>query len=499
MDKRGRYTIAKFVAMMLAASLSSAAFADERKRNEAVHSDAASLCPFSDSEISGGNRIEARDGTEMVGLYSCWLADEDNDTVQDLTDLYAHWSVRQLRSAKQLPRSYRRESKSPILRLFVGHDLSVISSLRIDLRDPETTFVIPLANFAYQGRAGKGQSWSTDLVSDDQTQAFFRISALTSARIVLTAKASRAIEVQAAGTVLNALRDISSLVSPGAALITSLNRESIQQTSRALDSALSSIWSESIGETTGTARQLSERYPGARFIIQLTVPAFVKGRLSPGEKPDPEARFTRWYELTLSCPRRSIFSSEVACERRSADSSARALTALRSRVTAQQVINFRIAAGKTVQQYLSDQDWYARFLRKGDKAPGNETQSASSTTGAKGNNSTTNPARLQEALRTDESGGQEAPVAPATQAATSYGAETTSARSESDYAALCNSIVNVLYAAGLSRLDAQIGLWGVVTGSPDFVGIEAYFQKNPRCPQLLPLAGTDGAWKFADL
>lgn len=455
-----------------------------------THYDSSSGCPDDDAAIHSRKEIEARDGTDMAGIFACWMADEDNDKFLNLTDYYAHWSIRQLRPAIGRQRSYQREKRSPIVRFFVGKDRSTVGSLRIDLRDPDTTFVIPLANFSYEGRAGKGEAWSTDLLSDDQTQSFFRIGPTTSARITLTAKTSTAIEVQAASTVLTALRDIASVVSPGAALVTSLNRESLQQTSRALDAALSNVWSESIGESSATARQLSEWYPGARFIIQLSIPTSVKWRLRAGEVSDPADRFTRWYELTLSCPRRSIFSSAVDCRKLDQGGSSQALRALRYTIGAPQVINFKLASGKTLQQYLSDHDWYARFLRKGDFAAGNKPQRRDAPP------DTTADRSLESVLPSAAT--DQTPTTVATDPVKSYGAEAPGTRTESDYAAMCNSIVNALYSAGLSRLDAQIGLWAVVTGSPDFVGIEPEFQRNARCPQLLPLAGTDVAWRFAE-
>lgn len=448
-------------------------------------SDVTGGCPNSDQILRG--HLETREQTAMVGLFPCWDADESNNSYRFLSDLYAHWSVREIRGASAMQRDYARERRPAVLRFFVGRNLSLVSSVRIDLRDPDMTFVIPLASFSYQGRVGKGEAWSTDLVADDQTQPFFRIGPTTSAKINVSAKSSTELEVKAAGSILNALRDLTAVVSPGASLITTLNRESLQQTSNALDNALSSIWSESKDESQVSGRQLSEWYQGSSFIIQLEIPAFVKTKTSDNLE-NPRKTTTRWYYLTLSCPRYSIFDSRHACvdrEDTAADDKAGMLSPnfqtrvanLPRRVTAQQVNNFKLASGKTLQQYLSDQDWYARFLRRGDAAPGNQPQKDTSAAPPLAPpNPAPNPAPPG------------VPVAPAP----AYGATSTQPRTENDYAALCNSIVDSLYAVGLSSLDARIGLWAIVTGSPDFVGIEAGFQSNPRCPQLLPVG-----WYFS--
>lgn len=469
-------------------------------------------CGF-DQALDRGEILETRNGTEMVGIYSCWRADEDNDRSNDLTDFYAHWSVRELSLKEALPRAYDRESNSPVVRLFVGRDLSVVGSLRIDLHDPDTTFVVPLASFAYQGLVGKGQNWSTNLVSDDQSLGFFRLSPTSSARITVTAKSTSALQVQAASTILGVLRDLSSIAAPGGALVTSLNRDSIQQTSKTLDNALSSIWGQSQEESHTSARQLSEWYPGARFIVQLTIPRFVKVRHSAKDAPET---LTRWYELSLSCPRRSIFSSLVECSGRTPKSASAVLSALAGRISAPQVLNVKVAGGTTLQQFISDHDWYSRFLRIGDTEPGNGEQRTAAVALAP-----VPVAPVQEDDSEETTGGSPPllggsppplgsspdavalgpPPAPPVAPVTQTGPATKTVRTESDYAALCSSIVNALYSIGFSRLDSQIGLWAIVSGSSDFVGIQGKFQSNPRCTSLLPQTGLDGPspWAFAIL
>lgn len=462
-------------------------------------------CDFPQSaDLTANNTKETRDGTAMVGIYSCWPAREDDNNGNDLADFYAHWSIRELPKAERTARNYGQESKPAIVRLFVGRDLSMVGSLRIDMKDPDTTFVVPLANFSYQGVVGKGQTWSTNLVADDQSLPFFRIAPTSSARIGVTAKSTSALQVQAASTVLNVLRDLSSLAAPGGALVTTLNRDSIQQTSRTLDNALSSIWGQSQEENFSSARQLSEWYPGARFIIQLTIPHFARGsdRRDANGRKIKGSPLTRWYELSLSCPRRSIFSSYTNCNENTVGAAAIALKVLRTRVNAQQVLNTKVSTGTSIQQYVATHDWYARFLRGGDKEIGNDRQQEAAAAPVPA------AATIATQLAPPATDGTEtvaAAAAPPTPSlpAKSNGKSTDTAkaaeRTQSDYSALCSSIVNSLYTIGLSRLDSEIGLWAIITGSPDFVGIQPKFQGNTNCSRLLPLAGTEDAWKFADL
>lgn len=503
-----RVTLAGIVAIAapLADSRLNAAMVFEEPRvNSGRNQDAShNRCDFPQSgDLTASNTKETRDGTAMVGIYSCWIAREDDNNVNDLADFYAHWSIRELPKAERTARNYGQESKPAIVRLFVGRDLSMVGSLRIDMKDPDTTFVVPLANFSYQGVVGKGQTWSTNLVADDQSLPFFRISPTSSARIGVTAKSTSALQVQAASTVLNVLRDLSSLAAPGGALVTSLNRDSIQQTSRTLDNALSSIWGQSQEENFSSARQLSEWYPGARFIIQLTIPHFGRGKDSRdgnGRKIEGTP-LTRWYELSLSCPRRSIFSSYAKCNDDSTGAAAIGLKVLRTRVNAQLVLNTKVSTGTSIQQYVATHDWYARFLRGGDKEIGNDGQQEAPAA-AVGTAATIAAQLTPPAVASTDNAAAAAPPTPSLPAKpVGKNAENAIAteRTQSDYSALCSSIVNSLYTIGLSRLDAEIGLWAIITGSPDFVGIQPKFQANTNCSRLLPLAGTEDAWKFADV
>lgn len=444
-----------------------------------------------------------RNGTEMVGIHSCWPADESSGQSTELNDFYAHWSLREL-PQKRLVRDYKRESSSAFIRLFVGKDLSMVGSLRIDMREPATTFVIPLASFSYQGRVGKGQNWSTNLLSDDQTLPFFRIGPTSSAQISVTAKTTTTLQIQAANTVLNVLRDLSTIASPGSALVSTLTQSSIKQTAQTLDNALSSVWGESRDESHATARQLSEWQPHARFIIQLVMPKFVKSKLANGANAKDDAPLlTRWYELSLSCPRRSIFSSAVECKGsiengksdeklKSIENAKNALVSLSTQVSAPQVLNFTVAAGISLQQFVTNHEWYSRFLRIGDNEAGNSPQEVTADLPVAPDQTPLGDALAPGGV----AAGAPAPATPAPKRANQSKATT---RTDTDYSVMCTAIVNSLYAVGLSRLDAQIGLWALVTGSSDFAGIQTKFQSNPRCRSLLPLAGTDKAtqWVFA--
>jgi hypothetical protein len=472
------------VLFAIGATLSTVAAAQNTAPQRQVQpSKAKNYCDLINSD--GDNRPpeidETRSGTAMVGLLNCWDADPANPSYRALTDFYAHWTLQRIDGNIAI-RDYDRESKTAILRLLVGHDRSFISSVRIDTHDPEQTITIPLVAFGYQGKVGKGESWTTDVVSDDQSQPYFRIGPSTSATITASAKSADDVEVRATGVILSTLRSLASIVTPGGSLLTTLNREPLNQASNAVDNALGNIWSKVKDERQISGRQLSEWYERSGFLIAVEVPNYVKTDEKVGDGVrTPNVSAKRLYWLRLSCPRYSIFDPALACERKPSEkagpqptqperargikssffaSSATApevaesgADAFRSRVTEQQILNFPLAQGKTLSQFLSDHAWYTQFLRMGD--PGKSEDS-------KGNLATT----LTKQSRTDI-----------------------------DYAGLCSQIVDALYGIGLSTFDAKLGLWATINGSSDFVGIRSNFNEVAQCADLLP-EGSAGRWKF---
>lgn len=451
---------------------------------------------------------ETRDGTGLVGLHSCWAANPANDKVRNLNDLYVRWTVERIEAStiKDRARDYDSEKRPAILRLFFGQDNSFVSSLRIDMHDPNLTFVLPLVTFGHEGRVGKGESWATDVISDDQTAKYFRVGANTSATIAVTAKANKEMDVRAASNVIGALRSIASLVSPGGSLLTTLNRETSTRTAEEVDQAISNIWSESISEQQISGRSLDEWYENASFLVQVNVPEFVRLAKDPGQ--NKREQLERWYRVRLSCPRYSMFYSRTACANRPTamihalygDGQGDqdrigfrlwdfqdAVRPIFDRVSAEQILNFPLAPNKTIQSYLSDQPWYTKFLRMEDKASIAESGKVKLQTPAGGGAAGAGAAAgARVAEPTPQDG-------PPPEDSSSDKVEKT--RSAEDYAILCHSVVDVLYGAGLSAFDSRLALWALVTNSQDFVGLRSKFQGAYDCRNLLP--GTEyGPWQY---
>lgn len=480
MNMTSRATIAALGASIFLACIPTHAWARDELPGSGVASADANKEVLGDKCSDKPDR-DSRNGTAMIGIVNCWSANTNNGAYRVLTDLYAHWTLERVDDATAV-RWYRREDKPAILRLLVGRDQSFISSIRIDMHDPDQTVTIPLVAFGYQGKVGKGQSWTTDVVNDDQSQPYFRIGPSTSATITVSAKSADDVEVRTTGVILGTLRSISAIVTPGGSLVTVLNREPLNQASTAVDNALSDIWSKVKDERQISGRQLSEWYEGAGFLVEVDIPDFVKtdatkdrntaGGADAG-KPGPVTKRVYW--LRLSCPRYSIFDPALACQKSNSDPAGQPTQPdkasgvasdyfqsdiaglIGKRVSTQQILNFPLAQGKTLSQFLSDHPWYTQFLRMGDPVKSAED--------ATGNLVATTASKQQS-------------------------------RSNNDYAGLCSQIVDALYGVGLSTFDAKLGLWATISGSSDFVGIRSNFSDIQQCTELLPEGAQSSRWTF---
>ena len=427
---------------------------------------------------------EARDMTYFVGLHACWDADETNELYRNVNDLYVHWTLQRYEPTEaetDRPRDYAREHVPGLIRLFVGENRSFLTTLRIDMHNPDLTFSIPLTSFGYQGKVGKGEAWVTEVDGDDQSQPWFRAGPYSAATVTVTAKSTKDLEVRAAGTVLKTIKSLAGLAAPGGPLLTTLNSAAFSGAASQLDDALTNIWSQSVDEKQVSGRALSEWYRDGYFLVEVVMPPSIR---VGSDSAEPQSR---WYKLQLSCPRGSIFSPAPNClekatgntnagndwDRRTGYHNAEFVTSeapIFYHVSPEQVLNFVLAPNKTLISSLQDQTWYSNFLRGGDA--GNEVTPATAATA---------PDAAAAAPQQEEA---QKPV------------QTTRTRTKEDYAKFCRAAVTSLYASGLSAFDARLGLWAAVYGSLDFAGLHQEFQGTPECTVLLP-GGPAGKWQFA--
>jgi hypothetical protein len=466
--------------------------------------DGTAACHFEYSQ-------EARILGNMIGVRECWPTDVADGDQYYLNDLYTRWIVEEvgMDPSLSLVRNYRAERHSVLERLFVGRTREATVTVKIRMHDPDVDFTIPLLSVDYDGRRGQGQSFTTLVSRSDMSLPAFRITPTTSASLETQARSSDQIDMQATGIVLTALKDTLSIAAPASSLLTSINREQVQRTASAFDTALSKLLSSTTAETTTTSRLLSEWKPGYSFLVSVDIPSSIRTTT-----PGPGGLRRLWFKIKMACPRISAFDTLSVCELRDANNTfaliaspanaplsrgqpgvasglyRNAIEGLRGRISPHQVLSFTMGPGKTLRQFLTEQEWFISLSKAVLTAPASVNHQAAA------NAPSTPPVtNVPEAPPED---GEAAPATPSTRTAPPASAAGTTNAEVADNTRkaneLCEAIAEKLYSAGLSRLDANIGLWAAVTGMPDFTNSRGIFQNASSCREHLPRDTV--AWRF---
>jgi hypothetical protein len=459
---------------------------------------------------------EARVLGNIVGVRECWPTNVSDGDQLYLSDLYTRWVVEEIDMDPNVSfvRDYRAERHSPLERIFLGRNREATVTVKIQMHDPDVAFTIPLLSADYDGRRGKGQSFTTLLNRSDMSLPAFRITPRTSANIETKARSSNQIDMQATGIVLTALKDTLAVASPASSLLTSINRDQVQRTASAFDTAVSQLLSSTKGETTTTSRLLSEWRPGYSFLISVVVPDSIR---TTNQSGDPRRI---WFRITMECPRISAFDTLNVCELKennvftlvesphgdadvgqpgvASSLYRRAIDRLRNRISPHQILSFSLGPNKTVRQFLTEQEWFISLSKEVLTAPAavNRQAAAAATSPATSEGTPTGggAGAAADGAATDGAADTPSPSSERTPppAPDKTGNEVTDNTRKANE--LCEAITEKLYSAGLSRLDANIGLWAAITGMPDFTNSRGIFQNAPSCREHLPRDTV--AWRF---
>lgn len=432
---------------------------------------------------------DGRQLSEIIGVHSCWDADTENGKHHYLGDLYGRWIVEQvpLEQKHSLVRDYNSEKRSAVARFFVGKSNGAVISLKLKMRDPDVEFTMPLVALNYNGRSGEGQAFVTSITTSEMGLPDFRISPNSSVAVEASARLANEVDVQSTGIVLAAVKDSLSIASPAGSLLTSINRDQVQRVATAYDSALSKLLSTTISESMSAGRLLSEWYPGASFLVVAEVPESIRTfRDKEAGGRNVVQKRQMMFRVSMACPRLSVFDTVSACETnlrtlinspyRLAGKNARQVVGapgfdgdtykkvaadLAGRINPNQVLAFRLGVGKTLRQFLTEQEWFLSLSKKMVDVPTKERA-------------------IADAAVADGQGG------PTTAELTTLKPSLLAADE------FCEAVVDKLYSAGLSRLDSKIGLWALATGVSDFAASRSIFQNARRCAEHLPGKG----WTF---
>ncbi len=379
----------------------------------------------SDDFCSKDNPAVARRLGGMVSLADCWKSG------LPIGDYYTKWRVKMIATEPgDFFRDYEGEKRGTVARLLSGRTRSTVVALKLHVTEPSLDFSIPLMAINYEDKIGNGLSYVTTVSDSNADQPYFRLTATTMTALTLSASSTRNADTPMAARTLGAVQAALSVVAPQSTLITTFSKEASSRMSSAIDSTIASLFSEAKSETLTISKPLESWDRDSRMIVRVDLPNDVRLRKKDrlrhqhtdgtrqASDPDVVDHAQLYFEVTLACPRPSIFYATDVCPRGAAKTEAPAdlLAQLKANVTAPAVLSFDLSPGKTLRQHISSRDFFLNFLR--DLPQGKWTK-----------------------------------------------------ETRNRLSAFCDAISTELRTVGFSTLDSKIGTWAIISGMGDLASI----------------------------
>lgn len=301
---------------------------------------------------------QIQDGFNATGYISLVTCNPDpNGTAADgnkkLAGNYTRWLVEPADiSFDEGQRDYSIEGRKWHSRLFTDRVIDTAHFLEITMSAPDVVFSIPLSTFKYNEEGENGIEYTTSFRQHAFNQTYFRVDTNTTGDVIARGRHSFKTSFSGAADALNAVQNVVQLVVPSSTLLTSINADQVTTTSNAINTVANSLFSNRYDETIEDGFSLSGWHADRKILVVAQVPFEVTShRRNPNSRANKENAIYLGYWLSLSCPRESIFDTEDLCGNGQG-----------FEASTGSILNFRMAANKTVQQYLGDQQWYKDFL-----------------------------------------------------------------------------------------------------------------------------------------
>lgn len=279
--------------------------------------------------------------------------------------------------------------------------------------------VVPLLTIGHQSNSS-GERWTRQIYHDALNFPLFLVKRDGSAsvpQIYFQVKLDKTYASRGAAAALGIAVQVAKALTNPPQVMTRLTSESAKNEARALDSAISQLFSSSITEEHWTDRDLRLWRPAktgaSGVIVQFNLP----GNEDDYEKP---VRVGRW-RITFEEPRPSIFSDWRVCSdgsrMRCEPTIERAKNAVVAEVTSGEILNYKLAPTSpdtsSIESYLGSRPWFTTSLIALSRSKGDDLRSALNS--------------------------------------------------------FCNNVVNEITRLELSAFDAQAVLWAIHNGSPDSI------------------------------
>lgn len=314
----------------------------------------AILCATQNSSSTTSlTQDQVQDGFRATGYISTLVCHQGtNSNAKALAGSYTRWLVEPAAVIlNDGQRVYSLEGRGWLSRLFSDRVIETSHSLEIAMAAPTVNFTIPLATFKYNEEGENGVEYTTNLRNHAFNQTYFRVEPNTTMNITARGQHSFRTSYTGAVEVLSAVQDVVKLVAPSSTLLTSVNAEQLTTTSNAINSIASSLFDKSYDETVSDGFGVESWYDDRRVLVLVQLPFEITSHERNRSSANSDTPIYLSYWLSLACPRRSMFNPQDECGVGNA-----------ATPTTGSILAFEMASNKTVQQFLSDQQWYKDFL-----------------------------------------------------------------------------------------------------------------------------------------
>lgn len=236
------------------------------------------------------------------------------------------------------------EKRGTISRFFLPKRVSLSSYVKLDTSAYQTT--IPLLAIDETSSSEVGSSWDRSKVYSHETEPLFLVPTnISRAKLMYSFSGNEENKLNSA-KVLDVAIGAINILSPSSSLLTSLNKQSISDKSKAIDSAIANAFSESILETIELSLRLDSWSGKDVYLLTMKLP---KDKTDWESKLDNLSTVGQWV-IKFEAPKISVFYPYHLCGKEPGDADG---------ISSEYCFNSYTDAEKSVyKEFKKNEDYY---------------------------------------------------------------------------------------------------------------------------------------------
>lgn len=230
------------------------------------------------------------------------------------------------------------DKRNPIARFFSSRRVAVSASANINVQAYSAS--VPLLTITEISSSEVGESWERMKIYTKGDEPLFLVpSSITSGSLMLTFRGSEDKKLDSSKALDVAIGTVG-ILAPSSQLLTSLNKQSVSDKAKAIDSAIARSFSESLVESVAVELVLDSWHPTDVYKLTMNLP---KDKTNWGAKSSDMAKVGIW-TLKFDAPRVSAFFPIFIC--------------LNDKAKPNCVKDYTEARNTVYQQFLSRRDYF---------------------------------------------------------------------------------------------------------------------------------------------